>query len=177
MAAHINPLTPLSYQDVTLKARISDLKPVEEKLQTLAARWVGVDHQVDRYYQVPRGKLKWRKGTIENLITHYERLVIAGVEQTLVYRYEVNPDAQAIATLQQTYQEMGIVEKERSIYWIDQVKIHIDKVSSGELFLEIEAIDRSNTLPIEVLLHQCRQVQHQLGIPDADLIKTGYYSG
>lgn len=176
MSAPPNPLIPLAYQDVTLKAPVPDATVVERKLQALGARLVGIDRQVDRYYQVPQGKLKWRQGTIENLITHYERKVVAGGEQTIVYRYDVHPDEQAIAALQQSHVEIGIIEKERSIYWIDHVKIHLDKLSSGEMFLEIEAIDRSNTVPMEVLLNQCRHIQNQLGIPDRDLIKTGYYS-
>ena len=165
----------LPYQDFTIKAIVTDVEKKEEILRDLNATYLGVDHQKDIYFNVPKGKLKWRQGTIENLITHYERLEEHGLEKTIVYRYDLNPTQKDIDKLYIDSKEIGAVEKERKIFYIGNVKIHLDKTKDNKSFIEIEAIDREEKMSGAELKEQCLRVKVQLKIKDEDLIKTGYH--
>ncbi len=64
--------TPLSYKDFTIKAKLLDSEKIVAQLMAIKAEFIGLDLQTDHYFETKKGKLKWREGTIENLITHYE---------------------------------------------------------------------------------------------------------
>ena len=51
----------MPHVNVEIKARCSDLDRVRDRLIALGARVVGTDHQIDTYFQVPRGRLKLRE--------------------------------------------------------------------------------------------------------------------
>ena len=162
------------YKDYTLKARVSSQNLLEGELKKLNARFLGVDHQTDTYFQTSIGKLKLRQGTIENLITHYERTFDNGVEKTTVHRYDVNPTEAEVEKLKDSHKQIGTVIKERKIYFIDHLKIHLDKLQNGEEFIEIEAIDRHNEFSDEELKNQCMALKDKLGIRESEMVKTGY---
>lgn len=167
--------SPLPYKDFTIKARLIDLPKVEKKLKVLNAQFLGVDQQKDTYFKVSSGKLKLREGNIENLITHYERIQDNGLEKTIVYRYDVNPTSDDIAKLFDHHEQLGIIQKERRIYFLNAIKIHIDSLPDGNTFIEIECIDRSNSRADDELKKECFDLIMKLGIPESDLIQTGYF--
>ncbi|PJJ48457.1 putative adenylyl cyclase CyaB [Hymenobacter chitinivorans DSM 11115] len=165
----------MTYQDFTLKARLSDRARVERQLLALGFTYIGLDEQRDTYFRVGQGKLKLRQGTIENLVTHYERRVDKAAEKTVVYVYDLNPSAQQIAALYAAHQVIGVVEKRRRIYRLGNVKIHLDTMAEGAEFLEIEVFDHSNTRPAPELEARCHEVLRSLEITVADLLPTGYF--
>jgi predicted adenylyl cyclase CyaB len=67
-----------------------------------------------------------------------------------------------------------IVGKKRRIYFIDNVKFHIDEVEALGSFVEIEAIDRDGRIPPEHLRRQCDEYLNLFGIRDEDLISESY---
>ena len=81
----------LNYKDVTQKARLANADVIASALIVMGASFVGEDHQQDTYFRVQNGKLKYRRGTLGALITHYERIALGSLEKTHVYRYDVNP--------------------------------------------------------------------------------------
>jgi adenylate cyclase, class 2 len=165
---------PNTYKDFTLKARASDFERLVELLISWGATFLGEDEQTDTYFQIDTGKLKLREGTIEKLITHYERILEDGIERTVVYRYDVNPSAIEIENLRTNFKPIGIVKKERSIYLLDIHKIRLDRLDQGD-FLEIESIDRGGKFTTEELRKRCWELKEKLGIADADLVPTGYF--
>jgi len=148
---------------------------MEERLARLQATYIGLDAQTDYYFETPYGKLKRRQGTIENLITHYERVVVDGVEKTRVYQYDVNPTKEQIYSLERSHRQIGVVRKDRKIYLLNHVKIHLDQLPDGSCFVEVEAIDRSNNFTDRELKEQCLAMKMLLGIADSELVKTGYW--
>ena len=169
-------MQPLDYKDYTLKARVIDLDPLHARLKELNATFVGTDYQRDHYFATTKGKLKWRQGTIENLITHYERITEQEAERTIVYRYDLHPTPEDLVQLQKSNELIQIIEKTRHIYLIAHIKIHLDLLPSGDQFLEIEAIDRENQFSHSELLQHCTDLQQKLGIPSENRIPTGYFS-
>ncbi|MBI3482368.1 MAG: CYTH domain-containing protein, partial [Bacteroidetes bacterium] len=117
----------LPYKDFTIKARLVNSKNVVKKLAALKAEFIGKDLQTDHYFETDKGKLKWREGTIENLITHYERFDDSGMERTIVYQYDINPSQDQIDDLFLNHKVIGITKKERRIYQLNNIKIHLDK--------------------------------------------------
>jgi adenylate cyclase class IV len=167
-------MTPLTYQDFTIKARVENFNQTIAVLQRLGAICLGTDLQTDTYFKTDTGKLKLRVGTIENLITHYERMQELGIEKTVVYRYDVNPTPEEVATLRNNFTAMGEITKERTIYMFGIHKIHLDRIN-GEHFIEIESIDRDGAYTSEALKALCWEVKDKLLIADEDLVPTGYF--
>jgi len=173
----VNSPVILHYKDVTIKARIADSLHIEKLLRLIGAEFIGTDLQIDHYFDTDKGKLKWREAALENLITHYERIVEAGIERTIVYRYDLNPNKEQISELYQNHEQFGITKKLRKIYQFNNVKIHLDKLPNEEEFIEIEAIDREDRLSVDELRSLCLEMKVKLTIPDSDLIPTGYLRG
>jgi predicted adenylyl cyclase CyaB len=66
------------------------------------------------------------------------------------------------------------VIKEREIWYIGNVKFHIDEVPGLGSFVEIEAGNLLSDLPSETLQEQCRQYRESLGIREEDLVAVSY---
>ena len=162
------------YKDYTIKAKLSDIELTEKLLISMNPDFVGLDNQTDYYFDTDKGKLKYRQGTIENLITHYEREILGDIERTTVYQYDKNPTIDQIKKLRTDKKQIGVTIKERKIYTLKNVKIHLDKLPDGHCYIEIEAIDLTNSFTDSELKNQCLIIKSRLLIPDNSLIRTGY---
>jgi predicted adenylyl cyclase CyaB len=67
-----------------------------------------------------------------------------------------------------------VVDKKREIYFIDNVKFHLDDVNGLGTFVEIEAIDSNKPLVKENLLGQCNYYLKLLRIKKEDLVAESY---
>jgi predicted adenylyl cyclase CyaB len=68
----------------------------------------------------------------------------------------------------------GVVRKKREIYFIKNVKFHIDEVDGLGNFAEIEASDLYADIPKEELQKQCDSYLKELKIKEEDLISVSY---
>ncbi|MFZ5972042.1 MAG: CYTH domain-containing protein [Bacteroidota bacterium] len=167
----------IDYKDYTIKAKIRNIEPLEKILISMNASFVGLDNQTDYYFETDKGKLKYRHGTLENLITHYERTFEDGIEKTTVYQYDKNPTLDQIEKLRAEKKQIGVTTKERKIYTLKNVKIHLDKLPDGQCYIEIEAIDLTNSFTDNELKRQCLMIKSKLLISDNSLVTTGYLKG
>ena len=69
---------------------------------------------------------------------------------------------------------LAVVEKRREIYFIDNVKFHLDTVKGLGSFVEIEAIDVGGTIGKEALLAQCQSFLELFRIARDDLVAISY---
>ena len=69
---------------------------------------------------------------------------------------------------------LTIVDKVREIFFIENVKFHIDKVEGLGTFMEIEAIDRDRSIGNDKLHAQCRHFLQELNIAQDCLINCSY---
>lgn len=165
----------MSYVDFTLKA-VLDCKPsIEKKLQEIGANFIAEEFQHDFYFQVPNGKLKFRKSTIRSLITHYERIKIGNIEKTRVYRYDLNPSKREIDLLFETSELIGEIKKTRKIYQFQNSTIHLDLPVTGGVFLEIETKGFDGNKSENELEVEAKQVFQLIGIKPDQLVETGYF--
>jgi adenylate cyclase, class 2 len=156
------------------KARCSDIERLEENLKEQNPLFAGTDHQVDTYFNVAHGRLKLREGNIENALIHYNRTNTAGAKQSDVTLYQHQPDKNLKAILTKALGIKVIVDKQRNIYFIDNVKFHFDKVKELGSFVEVEAIDKDGSIGIESLKQQCNHYIQMLKITDDQFIAESY---
>lgn len=166
MAMHLN---------IEIKARCSDPAQTIRRLAEMGAELQGTDHQTDVYFLVPEGRLKLRRGTIENYLIHYARADRPGPKDSHVTLYETAQDAGALLeVLTAALPVLVVVHKQRHISWLDNVKFHVDEVEGLGSFVEVEAVDRTGVIGRDVLLSQCQAAVRQLGIAEPDLEPLSY---
>ena len=164
----------MPYLNVEIKARCENPGYIRDYLKNYPASFKGVDEQTDTYFNSPNGRLKLREGNIENNLIYYERLNNAGPKQS---HFQLVKIEDAIGLKQVLSQSMGIkiiVKKRREIYYIDNVKFHIDEVPGLGSFVEIEAGNLIVDLSKEKLQEQCDFYIKEFGIRDEDIIDVSY---
>ena len=164
----------MSHLNVEIKARTTDLDKIRELLKSNNPDFIGVDHQVDTYFRVSAGRLKLREGNIENHLIYYERENTSGPKKSNVILYKNNPGSELKEILIKSLGVLAVVDKRREIYFINNVKFHLDKVSGLGTFIEIEAIDKDGAIGYEKLLEQCNYYLKILHVSIEDLIETSY---
>ncbi|NEM97848.1 class IV adenylate cyclase [Pontibacter burrus] len=162
------------YSDITIKARCHEPSEAEAILLEQGAHFVGLDVQTDTYYETDYGKLKHRQGNIENVLIHYNRKLAGDAKETEVLLYLKNPSAETIAQICGGQQVLMQVKKLRKIFFIDNVKFHIDLVEPLGYFIEIEAIDLEGSIGADILSQQCNYYKNLLQIEDDDLVTSSY---
>ena len=156
------------------KARCNDIEKAEKLLLGLDPLFIGTDHQLDTYFNVPFGRLKLREGNIENALIHYYRTDTAGAKQSDVTLYNHQPDESLKGALTKALGIKIAVDKTRKIYFIGNIKFHLDRVKDLGSFLEVEAIDKDGSIGIETLKKQCSQYAQLLGVQGGDYIAGSY---
>ncbi len=160
--------------NIEIKARSHHSKKIQAILEAHQADFKGIDHQIDTYFNVHKGRLKLREGTIEQALIHYQRNNQAGPKKSTVLLYTAPTDAALKAVLTAACGILTVVDKERAIYFIENVKFHIDKVKNLGSFVEIEAIDADGSIGEEQLQAQCRYYMQLLRISEDDLVDVSY---
>ena len=178
----------MSYLNVEIKARLSAINKNNEAgqakcsdpffirnyLLTNKAKFKGTDEQTDTYFNVPNGRLKLREGNIENNLIFYERSNKAGPKNSHFNLVKVEDAKGLKEVLTKSNGVKVVVQKKREIYYIDNVKFHIDEVTGLGSFMEIEAGNALVNLSQEELKRQCDFYVKELGIKEEDLIEVSY---
>lgn len=164
----------MSHINIEIKASCKDPERVKGILQTYGAEFKGIDHQVDTYFRVPKGRLKLREGDIEQFLIHYDREDEHGPKQSNVTLFPVPPNSSLKEILTKSLGVLVVVDKQRGIYFIDNVKFHIDQVEQLGSFVEIEAIDMTGNIGRERLMAQCQHYSRLLGVSENDLQAQSY---
>jgi len=154
------------------KARINDEQRVREALRRLKARSIGTDHQIDTYFQVPSGRLKVREGRIENALIFYRRNNARRARQSAVEMMLLPRRNSLRAILGRALATLAVVDKRREIYFVKNVKIHLDRVRQLGKFLEVEAISRRGN--VKKIRSQARRFQQLFGITAKDIVAESY---
>ncbi|OSZ77801.1 adenylate cyclase [Chitinophagaceae bacterium IBVUCB2] len=159
--------------NVEIKAKCNNPSSIRKYLLD-NADFKGVDEQTDTYFNVQHGRLKLREGNIENNLIFYERTNQAGPKNSHFNLVKV-ADAKGLKeTLEKSIGIKVVVQKRREIYYIDNVKFHIDEVPGLGVFVEIEAGNILADLSQEQLNEQCNFYLKEFGINEEDLIEVSY---
>lgn len=165
----------MAHINIEIKAKCFHPEKVEAFLLANGARFAGLDHQKDTYFQVPHGRLKLRQGNIENSLIYYQRPNQAGPKQSDFLLSHVTDGAAHEALLAKALGVKVVVEKYRKIFFIDNIKFHLDEVPGLGSFVEIEAGNLHDpSLSVEQLRGQCNQYMQVFEIGEDDLLETSY---
>lgn len=165
----------MNHNNIEIKAICADALFIRNYLQQHNADFKGTDLQTDTYFNVNSGRLKLRQGNIENSLIYYNRENKAGPKLSEVTLYPVTGNSELLKKA--LVEANGIkveVKKKREIYFIDNVKFHLDEVEGLGCFVEIEAIDDDGSKGIEFIKKQCDFYVRELQIKESDLLTMSY---
>jgi predicted adenylyl cyclase CyaB len=164
----------MNFLNVEIKARCLNTDFIRNYLLCNNAEFKGTDEQTDTYFNVLNGRLKLREGNIENNLIWYERNNQAGPKDSHFHLVKVEDAKGLIEVLARSNGIKVIVKKKREIYYINNVKFHLDEVPGLGSFVEIEAGNMLADLTQVQLKEQCDFYMREFGIKDADLIDVSY---
>lgn len=134
--------------DVEVKAKTTKHDLIREILHKKKADYKGIDTQIDVYFKVNDGRLKLRKGNIENYLISYKRENLSEIRPSNFSLYKSENPELLEKMLKSTCGLLIEVEKKREIFYIDNIKFNLDEVKGLGTFVEIEAMtDDPNEIP------------------------------
>ncbi len=105
---------------------------------------------------------------------HYDREEKDGPKQSNVTLYKSDLTSSLKEILTKSLGTLVVVDKQREIYFIHNVKFHVDQVKDLGSFVEIEAIDSHGTIGRDKLIEQCSSYMELFEISQSDLISVSY---
>jgi predicted adenylyl cyclase CyaB len=161
--------------NLEVKCAVDDSMRIVKLLENKNAFLKGEDSQTDTYFNVESGRLKIRQGEIENFLIYYFRPESKNVKRSVV-RLQALPkeNAAMVQILSMIHGVKIVVSKKRLIYYIDNVKFHIDSVEHLGHFVEIEACDQEGKYSESYLRSQCDYYIDYLGLHKEDFINLSY---
>jgi len=154
------------------KAHLRDAPHVRATLKRLRARALGTDRQVDTYFHVPTGRLKIREGRLENSLIFYQRTNSAQARRSIVEMMLLPRRNSVRAILSAALGVLAVVDKRREIYFVGNVKIHLDQVRGLGAFVEVEAMTRTGD--IKKVRVQAMKFQKLFNIASRDIVPQSY---
>jgi predicted adenylyl cyclase CyaB len=159
-------------RNLEVKARIRSVREAEQTARSINATFEGTLHQVDTYYNVPRGRLKSREINNERAeLVFYERDEHAKHRES---NYRVFPCMEISLLKEILGRSLGIratVKKKRELFMYNSTRIHLDEVENLGSFLELES-------PVEESLDKAQEVVaflvREFNVQDADFILESY---
>lgn len=164
----------MAFLNVEIKARCENPGPIRQYLLDQHAEHKGTDNQTDTYFNVAHGRLKLREGNMENNLIFYERDNQAGPKNSQFTLVKVEDAFGLKDALTKSVGIKVIVQKIREIYYINNVKFHIDTVPGLGSFVEIEAGNMIGDYSKEELTEQCGFYLREFDISHQDLIEVSY---
>ncbi|MBS1920941.1 MAG: class IV adenylate cyclase [Bacteroidetes bacterium] len=164
----------MPFINVEIKARCRNANVIRNYLQLHHAEYKGTDNQTDTYFNVIKGRLKLREGNIENNLIYYQRENKTGPKDSKFQLMKITDPVSLKEILIHAIGIKTIVQKNREIYFIKNVKFHIDIVPGLGNFVEIEAGNILADLSKEQLQEQCDYYLNEFGIQQEDLIAESY---
>lgn len=161
-------------KNIEIKAKCNDLSPIRQILLENKADFKGTDHQVDTYFNAVYGRLKLREGNIENNLIHYNRPDQSGPKQSDFSLFKTKNGSGLKDLLSKALGVKIVVDKKREIYFIDQVKFHLDTVKGLGTFIEIEVIDMEGDRSLESMNVLCQIYLKLFGVHSKNLIEHSY---
>lgn len=169
-------LITVVHVNIEFKAQCNDTEKIKKILSYRNADYKGLDRQVDTYFKVKKGRLKLREGEIERALIYYRRKDTKEPKQSNVTLFPVDSKSSILLKeiLTSSLDILVIVTKQRDIYFINNIKIHIDTVDELGSFVEVEAIDIDGSIGTVKLQEQCRFFLELFEISEEDLISISY---
>jgi len=173
--------------NLEIKARLPDPAAALRRAEELEARPHSVERQVDTYFVVPRGRLKLRRrwtaaepraGVVPDReqpceLIAYGRPDSAGARRSDYLLLPLPPESRVDDVLELAAGLDARVEKIRTVFLHDNVRIHLDEVVGLGSFVELEAI-LDASCDEETAARKIERLRAHLAIRDEDLLAGSY---
>ena len=161
---------------VELKAKVDQLMPFRSELIQYGAEQVGVFHQIDTYYNVPKGRLKLREaeGKTDAELIYYERENVAKPKKGSVFIIVIPQPKIYKQSLQRIMETKAVVDKVREVYSYEGVQIHLDEVDGLGSFIEFERITTQDPVQQKKDLLKLERLREKLNINPERLESLSY---
>jgi predicted adenylyl cyclase CyaB len=161
--------------NLEIKARCADLDAARAVAERLGAVRVGLDRQLDTYFQTRTGRLKLRESSLSGgQLIPYLRPDQPGPKRS-DYRVVPVEDPDGLRELLAAL--LGIhrvVTKQREIWLYENVRIHLDRVEGLGSFLELEAVFDGATGGEDAQRARVDLLMREIGVGKGDLLDTSY---
>lgn len=161
-------------RNIEIKARVADIDALRMRACALAGGPATLIEQDDRFFAVPRGRLKLRRfadGSAE--LIHYQRADTPEAKASDYVRVPV-PDADALAlALERACGLQGRVVKRRWLLIVGATRIHLDRVEGLGDFMELEVVLRDDQPEAEGVAI-AEALMSDLGLAHAERIAGAY---
>lgn len=168
------PFSFMAFINIEIKARTTRSNSIRQYLVQQGAELRGIDAQTDTYFNVAQGRLKLREGKVENNLIYYQREEKAGAKQSNVELMPTTEGPVLKSILLKALGAKAIVKKTREIYYIGNVKFHLDTVEGLGNFVEIEASNRFEDIEEVQLRRQCEEYMIAFGISAEEIVNESY---
>ncbi len=162
----------MNIKNIEIKAVYDDHDKSRLILNSKNLDFMYMDFQIDTYFVVKDGRLKFRESKLENSLIYYNREDKKEPKKSNVIICK-NPDISLKDILMNSLGVLIRVEKKREIYILDNVKIHLDEVKDLGSFIEVEAMGKEND-PEDYLLNECSYFIDLLDIKKENFISESY---
>ena len=155
--------------EIEVKATYNNKEKLRESLKKLGAKQEKTKHQIDEYYNHPSRDtrktneyIRLRYNTGENLGTFAHHINIAdgvnkefevGIDNLEVFKKIINNFG---------FQLLGVIDKERETYKLEEFSITLDDVKDVDNFIEIEVDGEESE--ISEKKEKCLKILEKLGI-------------
>jgi len=155
-----------------LKAKVNSLDVVRRQLRDLKAQYVEAVHQIDTYFNVPKGRFKLREveGRAGAELIYYEREDTPEPKKSQVLILEIREPSSFKLLFEKFFGKKTVVDKDREIYVHKGTQIHLDTVKRLGTFVEFEREKKDLTKDREIL----EELMRRLNISRNDLIRGSY---
>lgn len=160
--------------NLEIKARALDWAVQIKRAAAIADGPPTVLLQVDTFFCVPRGRLKLREfddGTGE--LIQYERPDTAGPRQSSYVRALMTQPAATKVALAAALSVRAVVTKKRTLFIVEQTRIHMDEVKDLGAFIELEVVLHASQAAADGEAI-AQRLMEQLGIDRRTLIAEAY---
>jgi predicted adenylyl cyclase CyaB len=161
-------------RNVEIKAHVSDLAALAEKVAAIADDGPTMIQQEDTFFHCTHGRLKLRalSPTAGELI-YYERVDTTGPKESRYLRTPCADSEGLKEVLGRALGIRGVIRKRRRLYHVGRTRIHLDEVEDLGNFVELEVILR-NHQDVADGAETVWRIMRELGVVEEDLVPQAY---
>jgi len=160
-------------KNLELKSKCVNMEKLRRLIFELGAEYQKTMHQIDTYFNIPKGRLKLREidGETAQLV-YYER---ADENASRYSNYSIVEITDASGFKRMMMDALGvkaIVDKMRELWIYGNTRIHVDDVDDLGHFVELETVITNQTNTEAQAEHNF--VKRALEIDDAEIVPVSY---
>jgi predicted adenylyl cyclase CyaB len=164
----------LMKRNVEIKARARNMGVLVGRSEAIADSGPEILHQEDTFFHSSRGRLKLRKfSDAHGELIFYDRPDSMEPTECRYLRCSTSNPDELLAILSESVGCRGTVKKRRTLYIVDQTRIHLDEVDNVGQFVELEVVLRTGQSSMDGV-RIAHELMKDLGISKHDLLESAY---